>query len=127
MLKTNKKALILYILIALVLIVISLIIRFIFNSYEALIVLSLTSVCSFFTLLINFRLGKNKENASTTSFMMISLLRVLTIFIGLIASAVIIYFLDKDNTDKYRFMYLMLGLIPIFVSNLIFYLRSLHE
>lgn len=127
MLKTNKKALILYILIALVLIVISLIIGVIFNSYEALIVLSLTSVCSFFTLLINLRLGKNKENASTTSFMMISLLRVLTIFIGLIASAVIIYFLDKDNTDKYRFMYLMLGLIPIFVSNLIFYLRSLHE
>lgn len=130
MIKTNKKAILFYWIILLIFIIISLICGIIFSSYEALIVLSLTSFFSFFTLLINFNLGLKKENASTTSFLMISLLRVLSIFVGLIISAVILYFYKSpltENNEKFKFLYLLLGIVPIFTSNLLFFLRSEHE
>lgn len=130
MIKTNKIAILAYWVISLIFIIISLICGIVFSSYEALIVLSLTSFFSFFTLLINFNLGTKKENASTTSFLMISLLRVLSIFVGLILSGIILYYYNSPLTgdnQKFKFLYLLLGILPIFTSNLLFFLRSEHE
>ncbi len=122
----KKKAVILYLLICLIIVFISLIVGFFLNIYEPLITLSICSFCSLITLLINFYSGKNRENTNLFVVLLISFVRFLIIAGGLIISAVIIYFY-KNNGDDYSFLYLLLGLIPIFISNLMFYLGSKND
>ncbi len=122
-LNTDKKVIILYVLIGLVVILFSLIGLF-FNIYEITLVFSLTFFFSFFTLLLNLYLSKKEEKDGVAYYLVFGLLRFLCLASGLIISGVIIHFTSSNEDDNYRFLYLLLGLFPIFISNFLYYIRS---
>ncbi len=126
MINTNKKAYFLYTIISLILILISLVLGLIFNAYEALIVISTTSFFGVVMLLINLsdqNKTYNEVNPNLTTYIFKSFGRFLSYSIGLILSSFFIYLLD-GNGDKIKYMYLLIGLIPIFVNIIVFYLRN---
>ncbi len=126
MINTNKKAYFLYTIISLILILISLVLGLIFNAYEALIVISTTSFFGVVMLLINLsdqNKTYNEVNPNLTAYIFKSFGRFLSYSIGLILSSFFIYLLD-GNGDKVKYMYLLIGLIPIFVNIVVFYLRN---
>ncbi len=126
MINTNKKAYILYTILSLILILISLILGLIFNVNEALIVISTTSFFGVITLIINLSdqdKTYNEANPTLILYLFKSLGRIISYGIGLILSSFFIYLLD-GTSDKFKFMYLFLGLLPIFINIIIFYLRN---
>ena len=127
MAKTDKRAQILYALISIAAILVSLIFGFIFNSYEASVVLLSSSLFCYFALLINLYSMKSKEMTSLFTVLSISFLRFILIAIGLILGALFIYFNNMNESENLRYLYLLLGLVPIFFSNLIFFLRSKND
>lgn len=127
MAKTDKRAQILYALISIAAILVSLIFGFIFNSYEASVVLLSSSLFCYFALLINLYSMKSKETTSLFTVLSISFLRFILIAIGLILGALFIYFNNMNESENLRYLYLLLGLVPIFFSNLIFFLRSKND
>lgn len=127
MLKTNKKAYIFYAVVGLVLLALSSIGIF-FNSYESLVVLAINLFLGFFVLLINLNgIDKTYEEAKPTvvNNLLWSLLRMVIFGSGLILSALYIYFTRTDDS-KIRFLFLLLGLIPMGLTLLTFYLRTLN-
>ena len=127
MAKTDKKAQILYASISIAVILVSLIFGIIFNSYEASVVLLSSSLFCYFALLINLYSMKSKETTSLFTVLSISFLRFILIAIGLILGALFIYFNNMNESENSRYLYLLLGLVPIFFSNLIFFLRSKND
>lgn len=127
MAKTNKSAQILYISISIAIILISLIFGIIFNSYEACVVLTLASIFCYFALLINLYSMKDKDSMSLFSVLSISFIRFILIVVGLLLAAVYIYFVNKDDTEKFEYLYVLLGLVPLFLSNIVFFLRSKND
>ncbi len=125
MAKSKIKAQILYGIISLTLILISLI-GLAFNSIEAVVILSICSVFCYFALLINLYSGTNREKNTLFSVLLISFVRFLLLGAGLILSAIFLYF-NNNEGDNYRYLFLLFGLIPIFISNLTFYLGSKDE
>ncbi len=126
MINTNKKAYILYTIISLILILLSLILGLIFNAYEALIVISTTSFFGVVILLINLSdqdKTYNEVNPNLQTYIFKSFGRFISYGIGLILSSFFIYLLDGTN-EKIKYMYLLIGLIPIFVNIIVFYLRN---
>ena len=127
MAKTDKKAQILYASISIAVILVSLIFGIIFNSYEASVVLLSSSLFCYFALLINLYSMKSKETTNLFTVLSISFLRFILIAIGLILGALFIYFNNMNESENLRYLYLLLGLVPIFFSNLIFFLRSKND
>ena len=127
MAKTDKRAQILYASISIAAILVSLIFGFIFNSYEASVVLLSSSLFCYFALLINLYSMKSKETTNLFTVLSISFLRFILIAIGLILGALFIYFNNMNESENLRYLYLLLGLVPIFFSNLIFFLRSKND
>ena len=126
MINTNKKAYFLYTIISLILILISLILGLIFSAYEALIVISTTSFFGVVMLLINLSdqdKAYNEVNPNLQAYIFKSLGRFLSYGGGLVLSSYFIYLLD-GNSNKIKYMYLLIGLIPIFVNIVVFYLRN---
>ena len=126
MINTNKKAYFLYTIISLILILISLILGLIFSVYEALIVISTTSFFGVVMLLINLSdqdKAYNEVNPNLQAYIFKSLGRFLSYGGGLVLSSYFIYLLD-GNSNKIKYMYLLIGLIPIFVNIVVFYLRN---
>ena len=126
MINTNKKAYFLYTIISLILILISLILGLIFSAYEALIVISTTSFFGVVMLLINLSdqdKTYNEVNPNLQAYIFKSLGRFLSYGGGLVLSSYFIYLLD-GNSNKIKYMYLLIGLIPIFVNIVVFYLRN---
>ena len=126
MINTNKKAYFLYTIISLILILISLLLGFIFNAYEALIVISTTSFFGVVMLLINLsdqNKTYNEVNPNLQTYIFKSLGRFLSYSGGLVLSSYFIYLLD-GTSDKLKYMYLLIGLIPIFINIVVFYLRN---
>ena len=127
MAKTDKRAQILYASISIAAILVSLIFGIIFNSYEASVVLLSSSLFCYFALLINLYSMKSKETTNLFTVLSISFLRFILIAIGLILGALFIYFNNMNESENLRYLYLLLGLVPIFFSNLIFFLRSKND
>lgn len=127
MAKTDKRAQILYASISIAAILVSLIFGIIFNSYEASVVLLSSSLFCYFALLINLYSMKSKETTSLFTVLSISFLRFILIAIGLILGALFIYFNNMNESENLRYLYLLLGLVPVFFSNLIFFLRSKND
>ena len=127
MAKTDKRAQILYASISIAAILVSLIFGIIFNSYEASVVLLSSSLFCYFALLINLYSMKSKETNNLFMVLSISFLRFILIAIGLIFGALFIYFNNMNESENSRYLYLLLGLVPIFFSNLIFFLRSKND
>ncbi len=128
MINTNRKAYLLYTFLSFILILISTI-GIPFKRYEPIIVLSLSLSFGIIVLFINLKdQNKKYEEVSPSLFiyMISGLLRVLSYGLGLVLSAICIYFLNKDG-DKIRFIYLLLGLIPILINIIIFLLRNKNE
>lgn len=126
MINTNKKAYFLYTIISLILILISLILGLIFSAYEALIVISTTSFFGVVMLLINLSdqdKAYNEVNPNLQAYIFKSFGRFLSYGGGLVLSSYFIYLLD-GNSNKIKYMYLLIGLIPIFVNIVVFYLRN---
>ena len=127
MAKTDKRAQILYASISIAAILVSLIFGIIFNSYEASVVLLSSSLFCYFALLINLYSMKSKETTNLFTVLSISFLRFILIAIGLILGSLFIYFNNMNESENLRYLYLLLGLVPIFFSNLIFFLRSKND
>ena len=126
MINTNKKAYFLYTIISLILILISLILGLIFSVYEALIVIGTTSFFGVVMLLINLSdqdKTYNEVNPNLQAYIFKSLGRFLSYGGGLVLSSYFIYLLN-GNSNKIKYMYLLIGLIPIFVNIVVFYLRN---
>lgn len=126
MINTNKKAYFLYTIISLILILLSLILGLVFNAYEALIVIGTTSVFGVVILLINLSdqdKTYNEANPNLLTYIFKSFGRFFSYGIGLVLSGYFIYLLD-GTSEKLKYMYLLIGLIPIFVNIVIFYLRN---
>lgn len=124
MAKTDKRAQALYGLISIVAILIALIGGIIFKTYEACVVLFSSSLFCYFALLINLYSMKDKSTMNLFNVLSLSFLRFILIAIGLILGGLYIYFVNKDKTENLRYLYLLFGLVPIFFSNLVFFLRS---
>lgn len=126
MFKTNKSCLLTYILIAICGMGISTI-GIAYKNYDPLVVLGLTFICDFFVLLINLIPSKS-ENPNTLMFMLVGVFRFILMGVGLVLSALFIYLTrDSLGSDKSRYLFVLLGLIPIVVATLLFYLRSRNE
>lgn len=126
MFKTNKSCLLTYILIAICGMGISSI-GIAYKNYDPLVVLGLTFICDFFVLLINLIPSKS-ENPNTLMFMLVGVFRFILMGVGLVLSALFIYLTrDSLGSDKSRYLFVLLGLIPIGVATLLFYLRSRNE
>lgn len=126
MINSNKKAYFLYSIISIILILISLILGITFNAFEAFIVISITSIFGIITLLINLSdqdKTYNEVSPNLLTYIFKSFGRFLSFGIGLILSAFFIYLINGIG-DKIKYMYLLLGLIPIFVNIIVFYLRN---
>lgn len=126
MFKTNKSCLLTYILIAICGMGISTI-GIAYKNYDPLVVLGLTFICDFFVLLINL-IPSRSENPNTLMFMLVGVFRFILMGVGLVLSALFIYLTrDSLGSDKSRYLFVLLGLIPIVVATLLFYLRSRNE
>lgn len=126
MFKTNKSCLLTYILIAICGMGISSI-GIAYKNYDPLVVLGLTFICDFFVLLINL-IPSRSENPNTLMFMLVGVFRFILMGVGLVLSALFIYLTrDSLGSDKSRYLFVLLGLIPIVVATLLFYLRSRNE
>ena len=126
MINSNKKAYLLYSIISLILILISLILGITFNAFEAFIVISITSIFGIITLLINLSdqdKTYNEVSPNLLTYIFKSFGRFLSFGVGLILSAFFIYLINGIE-DKIKYMYLLLGLIPIFINIIVFYLRN---
>jgi len=127
MLKTNRKAYVFYAVVGLILLALSLI-GIIFNSYESLVVLAINLFFGFFVLLINLHdINKSYEEVKPTvvNSLLWSLLRMIIFGTGLVLSALFLYFTRTDES-KIRFLFLLLGLLPIGLTMVTFYLRTLN-
>lgn len=126
MFKTNKSCLLTYILIAICGMGISSI-GIAYKNYDPLVVLGLTFICDFFVLLINL-IPSRSENPNTLMFMLVGVFRFILMGVGLVLSALFIYLTrDSLGSDKSRYLFVLLGLIPIVLATLLFYLRSRNE
>lgn len=126
MFKTCLRAQLVYILVSLILIAISLT-GIAFNVYEPLIVLSITSFFTYFVVLINLYSAKKEGEDSKISFMLMGFFRFLLLGIGLVLSALCIYFLNQNSGEIYPYLYLLLGLIPIFLNLMVVIFRSKYD
>lgn len=126
MFKTNKSSLLIYIVIALISIGLAAI-GIAFKNYDIIVVLALSYLCDFFVLLINL-IPTKSDNPTTLSFMLVGVFRFLLMGLGLVLSALFIYLTrDSLGDSKFRYLYVLFGLIPISVATLCFYLRSRNE
>ena len=126
MINSNKKAYFLYSIISIILILISLILGITFNAFEAFIVISITSIFGIITLLINLSdqdKTYNEVSPNLLTYIFKSFGRFLSFGVGLILSAFFIYLINGIE-DKIKYMYLLFGLIPIFINIIVFYLRN---
>ena len=65
----------------------------------------------------------NEVNPNLQAYIFKSFGRFLSYGGGLVLSSYFIYLLD-GNSNKIKYMYLLIGLIPIFVNIVVFYLRN---
>lgn len=125
MINTNKKAYFIYVIASIILIIFSCF-GIIFNRFEPIIVLSINLIFGGLVLFINLKdQDKTYEETSPSlmSYMLNGFLRVLSYGFGLILSGICIYYLNL-NGEKIRFIYLLLGLIPVILNIIVFLLRN---
>lgn len=124
-LQSDKGILILYSIISLCFIFLSLL-GLIWNVEEAAVVLSISVAFNFLTLLIMLKTNLKDKNdqIKASKVMMFSLLRFLTVTLGLVLSILYLYLTMSDVDTKYRLLYSLFSLIPLFSTMVLFYLKE---
>lgn len=126
-LKTKKGCLIGYASVNILLILASLFFLFV-NIEEVSVVLSISAFFDFFTLLIML-FTEIKENGEIKGgkYALMSVLRFVCTSLGIILSVVFLYLTNTDADGKYRFLYSLIALVPLFISLVFYYLKGTFE
>lgn len=94
--------------------------------YEISSILGISGFLSFFVLLImlkgNAATNENGE-FKTGSFIGFTILRVFLMILAIVLSAILIYF-TNESENKFRFLYVLIAIIPSAISIILFTLRS---
>lgn len=127
MINSNKKAYFLYLIISIILIIITAFIC-IFGIYEPIICISTTSLFGFISLFVNLLDQDStylESKPSVLKYQVRFFLKFVSYGIGLLVSFLFLYLLD-GNGERIKYLYLLLGLIPWFVSIFVLYLRNVN-
>ena len=98
-----------------------------FQVWEISAVLSICFPFGIFVLLIMFSNISSKINENQISAgkaILFSVLRFVCMSLGLILSFILIYFTQSDLENKFRYLYVLLAGIPLFLTIMTFYLRG---
>ena len=66
----------------------------------------------------------NENQISAGKAILFSVLRFVCMSLGLILSFILIYFTQSDLENKFRYLYVLLAGIPLFLTIMTFYLRG---
>lgn len=126
---TNKgKALILYSLILFILLILSCFSLF-FKAWEPICSIGVAGIFNFLYLYLILYFGADNSGRTSlkkgSNVLLFNILRTLIVFVGIIVIGLLIYFVPSLNSNeffiKYRLLFILLSLIPYFLSIGIYY------
>lgn len=100
----------------------------IFGIYEISVILAISTAFNFFTLLIMLKTEIRDQNQQIriSKFVLFSLLRFILMACGIFFGVLVLYFTNNDES-KYRYLYALFSVLPIFCSLILYYIKGSYE
>src|SRR5574344_73883 len=132
--KSKRNTILCYLVFSVVITLLSLFLLFV-NVWEASFILSVSTVFDFFYLLIILNFGKSHDGKNGLekgkNVLVFTIFRTMIEIVSLAICALGIYFIpsliDEASYLKYRYAFIILGLLPYMSAILFFYLNSKAE